>query len=92
MFIDVLLSDCFVKSNTDSKVLLLTKNQFYNGLEVFAMDRESLCHSLLQKVRIVKGWGLTKIVDLSPHFKKEVFEPGAIIYDVGSPSDNIYFI
>ena len=59
---------------------------------VFEMDRERLCHNLLQKVPIMRNWPLTKIIEMSEHFKKKTFEPGENIYDLGDKVDNIYFI
>ena len=40
----------------------------------------------------MRDWPLTKIVDISEHFKSISFEPGEVIYDLGSRSDAIYFV
>ncbi len=73
-------------------MLLLTKNAYLMAESIFEMDRERLSQTLLQKVPIMRNWPLTKIIDISEHFKVRTFEPGEVIYDIGDKSDHIYFI
>lgn len=40
----------------------------------------------------MRNWPLTKIVDVSEKIKRYSYEPGEIIYDLGSHSDGIYFV
>lgn len=56
------------------------------------MDKESQTQNLLQRVPIIRDWGIMKIISLSEHFKKMSFEPGQVIFDIGDLSDTLYFI
>ena len=81
-----------IKSKTDSQVMLITRNAFQTAKGFYDLDKERTCHRLLQKVPIMRDWPLTKIVDISEHFKSISFEPGEVIYDLGSKSDAIFFV
>ena len=81
-----------IVSHTDSKVLQCTKSSFHMVLSIYSMDRERLCQNLIQKVPIMRNWPLMKIINASDRFVRKSFEPGQLIYDIGGPSDKVYFI
>ena len=57
----------YVKAHTPVKIMLLSRNAYSTTKGMYDMDRERLCHRLLQKVPIMREWPLTKIVDVSDH-------------------------
>ena len=79
-------------ADTDCKVMIITKQSYNMVLSVYNMDRERNCQTLLQKVPIIRQWPLMKIIAFSEHFQKQSFEPGQIVYDLGDPTDTVYFV
>lgn len=63
----------YVKANTSAKVMLLSRNAYSTTKGMYDLDRERLCHRLLQKVPIMRDWPLTKIVDVSDHIYRRSF-------------------
>lgn len=81
-----------VVAETEVIVLSCTKSVFRSVTNVYNIDRERNCERMLKCAPILRDWAPEKKFAVTPHFKKQSFEPGELIYDLGSKSDNIYFI
>ena len=81
-----------VVSDTVSKVLICSKASYMMVKRVQMMDKDRQSQALLKKIPIIREWSLMKIINMCYEIEKHTYEPGSIVYDIGSPTDKIYFI